>query len=215
LQEPHAPTPSLVALFSFVLLDPSSKRPAKVPQLQPVTEQEQQWASERAAVAAARKAARHAAASTQGKPQCEYMRLPVINHLLLHTLFCCAVLCCAVLCCAVLCCAVLCCAVLCCAVQCSVSYFAAGCALLGTAGTLWARQHSRLCQALLDEIFIDSAASAAAMSETQRLTCEQHPRQRNAVRIWLLLDMPASGIPFQQLPASSQSCKCGLTLNLT
>lgn len=66
LQEPHAPSPSLVALFSFVLLDPITKRPAKVPQLQPVTPQEQQWAAERAAVAAARKAARKAA---QGKPQ--------------------------------------------------------------------------------------------------------------------------------------------------
>lgn len=66
LQEPHAPSPSLVALFSFVLLDPATKRPAKVPQLQPVTPQEQRWAAERAAVAAARKAARKAA---QGKPQ--------------------------------------------------------------------------------------------------------------------------------------------------
>jgi acyl-coenzyme A thioesterase 9 len=71
-QEPHAPAPSLIALFSFVLLDPTTKRPAKVPQLQPVTQQEQQWASERASVAAARKAARQAAASTQGKPQCEF-----------------------------------------------------------------------------------------------------------------------------------------------
>jgi acyl-coenzyme A thioesterase 9 len=70
-QEPHAPTPSLIALFSFVLLDPATKRPAKVPQLQPATQQEQQWVAERAAVAAARKAARQAAASTQGKPQCE------------------------------------------------------------------------------------------------------------------------------------------------
>ncbi|KAF6250835.1 HotDog domain-containing protein [Scenedesmus sp. NREL 46B-D3] len=69
LQEPHAPSPSLVALFSFVLLDPDTKRPARVPQLQPLTPAERHWAAERAAVAAARKAARQAAANTHGQPQ--------------------------------------------------------------------------------------------------------------------------------------------------
>jgi acyl-coenzyme A thioesterase 9 len=60
LQEPYAPDPSLVALFSFVHLDPVTKRPAKVPPLLPQTAQEQQWAAERSAVAAERKAARQA-----------------------------------------------------------------------------------------------------------------------------------------------------------
>eukprot|EP00775_Hariotina_reticulata_P006239 gene6239-6476_t len=60
LQEPHAPDPSLVALFSFVQLDPATKRPSKVPPLMPQTPQEQQWAAERAAVASERKANRQA-----------------------------------------------------------------------------------------------------------------------------------------------------------
>jgi hypothetical protein len=38
-QEPHAPEPSLIALFSFVLLDPATRRPAPVPPLLPQTPQ--------------------------------------------------------------------------------------------------------------------------------------------------------------------------------
>jgi hypothetical protein len=38
-KEPHAPAPSLVALFSFVLLDPATNRPTAVPPLAPQTEQ--------------------------------------------------------------------------------------------------------------------------------------------------------------------------------
>lgn len=39
MQAPHAPEPSLVALFSFVLLDANSRKPAQVPQLHPQTQQ--------------------------------------------------------------------------------------------------------------------------------------------------------------------------------
>lgn len=67
LQAPHAPEPSLVALFSFVLLDPETRKPAAVPPLLPQTDQEKAWAAERAAVAAQRKAARQAAASRGGE----------------------------------------------------------------------------------------------------------------------------------------------------
>ena len=47
MQKPHDPDPSLVAIFSFVALDWANKRPTPVPQLQPLTPQEQQWAQER------------------------------------------------------------------------------------------------------------------------------------------------------------------------
>jgi len=60
IQEKHAPEPSLVALFSFVHLDPETKRPAPIPQIEVTTPQEEAWAAERQLVATQRKALRQA-----------------------------------------------------------------------------------------------------------------------------------------------------------
>jgi hypothetical protein len=38
-QAPHAPEPSLAAMFSFVLLDAETRKPVPVPPLVPQTEQ--------------------------------------------------------------------------------------------------------------------------------------------------------------------------------
>lgn len=52
--------PSLVAMFSFVHLDPVSKRPSPVVQLQPVTPHDKAAAAVRQALADARRSARQA-----------------------------------------------------------------------------------------------------------------------------------------------------------
>eukprot|EP00877_Chromochloris_zofingiensis_P012664 jgi/Chrzof1/7651/Cz02g31190.t1 len=69
-QEPHAPEPSLVALFSFVSLDPATKRATAVPALQPTTPEEETWFRTRQEVADARKAARQAQKDKQTKSKC-------------------------------------------------------------------------------------------------------------------------------------------------
>lgn len=58
LQEQHDPEPSLEALFSFVHLDPRTRRAAPVVQLQPSSPQDVAVFGERQRVADARKAAR-------------------------------------------------------------------------------------------------------------------------------------------------------------
>ena len=69
LQEKYAPEPSLVALFSFVHLDPETKRPAPIPQIEVTTPQEQAWAAERQLVATQRKALRQA--GKEGRDTCK------------------------------------------------------------------------------------------------------------------------------------------------
>ncbi len=58
VQEQHDPEPSLEALFSFVHLDPRTRRAAQVVQLQPSSPQDVAVFTERQRVADARKAAR-------------------------------------------------------------------------------------------------------------------------------------------------------------
>jgi acyl-coenzyme A thioesterase 9 len=53
--------PSLAALFSYVALDPDTKRPFKVPQWNPETEQEKTWFAERQVVAERRRTQRQIA----------------------------------------------------------------------------------------------------------------------------------------------------------
>jgi acyl-coenzyme A thioesterase 9 len=60
LQQAGSADLSLVALFTFVALDPVTKKAAKVNAVQPRTDQEMTWFLERQQLAAARKAARKA-----------------------------------------------------------------------------------------------------------------------------------------------------------
>lgn len=61
-EDAHDQQPSLVALFSFVHLDPVTKKPAPVVQLMPGTEREKAIAAQRQALADARRVARKASA---------------------------------------------------------------------------------------------------------------------------------------------------------
>ena len=57
-QQQRQPQPSLVAMFSFVHLDPVSKRPSPVVQMLPVTPHDKAEAAVRQALADARRCAR-------------------------------------------------------------------------------------------------------------------------------------------------------------